>query len=1044
MHFSHGNVAFRKMTPDNLTDEELTKAGLVDTDRARRILVSLAGQGVTDDIVEQLRPRLLAALANSPDPDRSLLSFARWTDAVTSRYTHFQEILRHPVALEIFLNVCGTSQFFSDILIRNPEYLEILANPGVRGGAPRSAGRLYRDLSSFVDCIARPEIKLEAMRRFRQREVLRIGVRDILGLADMPTTAREFSSLADACIHKSYEVALAQISATSSVTVPAFAVIGMGKLGGRELNYSSDVDLMFVCGDEAEGPAMEAVHKLAELTVNGLSREMQNGHAFRVDMRLRPEGRFGALVRTFSSYAAYYESWAEPWELQALIKARPVAGDPALGRQFMELIRPYVYRRSLPKAIVDEVRKNKERIEQRAEMNGESRTNVKTGIGGIRDIEFLVQLHQLELGGANPLLRTPSTLEALGRLAHSRVIDTAVARELAEDYCWLRTVEHRLQILYDRQTQLLPAQPTERHLLARRLGYANEAEFDADYTKRTTRVRTHFDALFRSEHAAAAHGIDDPIHTYLLNVEEPGAHAAIVEYVERLGFAEPDEAYRIIRDTVVGTTYGRMAPEARDLMVGLAAPMLQTCARTSDPDSALRGIESLAQAVPNRAHLYRSFQDSPELLSRICSLAAGAPPLVQSLARHLEWLDLLVSEEIIDSSVKPADACREEIAERTCHLDGDAFWDGLATYIQRERLRIGARDLWNEIDAAKVGRELSALADAVIGTLVERARSVASRSVPGSAAQRALSSVAVIGLGKLGGCETGYGSDWDILVVYADDTQRSAAPEGTDSFRAVNALTEWVLAAGPLLRVRGAAVEIDARLRPEGRFGALARTVRDYQEYYTRSAETWERQSLLKARAVAGDPATARVFLRMLHGYLYAAPLTADETEAIRHMKRRIETERLKVDERHTDIKLGFGGLADIEFTAQLLQLRHGATEPSVRCTGTVDALHALASIHAIPGPHAARLADTYDIWTTLRHRLSLMGAPEPDILPSDVRRLRSLALGIGEADGPGIRAEAVMRERFEERMADTRTVVERLFYRDPAPTRRHTGGEPR
>ncbi|HSV73313.1 MAG TPA: hypothetical protein VLH79_06090 [Chthonomonadales bacterium] len=1015
-----GPVVGRPVGLDGLTDEVLAQAGLRDLPRARRTIIGLAGQGVTDDEVEALLPALLHALSSSPDPDRGLVSLARWTESVTNRITHFRLLADHPAALRMFFEVCGVSQFFSDILTRNPEYFEIIANPRVRSSTVSSA-RLYRELSLFVDGIVRPELKLEAMRRFRHREVLRIGVRDILGIADLAATAREFSHLADVCIQKALEIAVADVKSLPS----ALSVIGMGKLGGRELNYSSDIDLIFVCCDEGGEEGLRRALRTAELVVSALSRNLQHGHLFRVDVRLRPEGRFGPLVRTLSSYAAYYESWAEPWEFQALVKARPVAGDAALGRRFMDMVAPMVFRRRPAPSFLDAVRRNKERIEQKAALDGVSATNVKVGRGGIRDIEFMVQLLQLTHGGQRPELRAAGTLDALERLHRAGLLRRVEASELREDYCFLRTVEHRLQILYDLQTQALPAEPEERRLLARRMGYAGSRAFDREYQRRTDRVRAHFERLFLQGGEPAIGATDDPWRGPLQVIETDSARDVLVELLRSRGFVQPELAYKVLRGALAGVGYGRTQPEAAERLIEIAPALIDACSRSGDPDAALAAVEGLMQAVPNRGAMYATLAQSGEIMDRLCRLAAGGPALVRNLARHLEWLDLLVSEEVVDPDPKPLAAALGELRHRLRGVKGDqAFWSALAVYIQRERLRIGARDLWGAVRPARIGEELTALAEAVVQVLLERAATVALASSHSQAAVEAVHSVAVIGLGKLGGREVGYGSDWDILVAYMGDRR---GVEGR-AFASVNLLVETLLGSVVELRTRGAPVEIDARLRPEGRFGALARTVEEYGQYYRDAAGVWERQALIKARPVAGCPETASAYVAMVRHVVYGRVWTEREQHEVRDMKRRIEAERLRADQRSTDLKLGHGGMSDIEFLAQLLQLRHGATREELRVTGTVDALHALAGAGVLRAAEAMRLADTYERWVTVRNRLALLGESATDSLPDDVARLRNVAIGLGYADSNDVRAEDALRRSVDDRMRESRALFERHF----------------
>ncbi|MBM3496535.1 MAG: hypothetical protein FJX72_19785, partial [Armatimonadetes bacterium] len=617
------------------------------------------------------------------------LNFVRWTDAIGNRYTHFRYLAGHPTALTIFLSVCGVSQFFSDILARNPEYFELLANPGVRSGA-RPADLLFSELSDLVDCIAQLELKLEAMRRFRHREMLRIGVRDIMGISDMPTTAREFSNLADACVQKCYALARDRAGAKHGAPPPRFAVIALGKLGGSELNYSSDIDLLFVCDDEtSEGDAaLRAANTVAEAIVAYLGRDMQNGHLFRVDMRLRPEGRFGALVRTMESYRSYYENWAEQWERQAMVKARLAAGDARLGHAFLQMVAQHAYPRRLTRVAVSAIRENKRRVERTQRVAAASRCavaeatplgglDVKLGLGGIRDIEFTIQFLQMEHGAHDPLVRTPNTLEAIARLRQARALSAPDARQLTDAYVFLRNVEHRLQLLYDHQTQQLPTQEREMGLLARRLGLSDAAEFAEAYEGHTARVRAIALRLFWREEAPGTEGaagttgrrrdgsdgwdgwIED-----LIGIETPDAESGLADRLQAEGFAEPARAVTILRSALLGTDYGREAPDASDSFLRLAPRLLEACARVGDPDAALLGVDLLAQASPNRAEWYGWLGADDEVLRRLVRLASGSRTLVQSLAKHPEWLDLLVSEEMLDPEAKPPEATASELAER--------------------------------------------------------------------------------------------------------------------------------------------------------------------------------------------------------------------------------------------------------------------------------------------------------------------------------------------------------------------------------------------
>ncbi|NLH99834.1 MAG: hypothetical protein GX446_10145 [Chthonomonadales bacterium] len=1042
-------------TADTLTTNELAEIGLQDPARARRLLIGLAGRGVTDDDVAALLPQLLSALAQSPDPDRALTNFVRWTDGIGNPYTHFRYLAGHPTALGIFVNVCGVSQFFADLLARNPEWFELLANPGVRGGA-RPADLIFRELSNLVDCIVQPELKLEAMRRFRHREMLRIGVRDILGIADMPVTSREFSNLAEACVQKCYAMARERAAERHGSPLPRFAVIALGKLGGFELNYSSDIDLVFVCEPDGsdEDKTLQQANAIAESLVANLSREMQNGHLFRVDMRLRPEGRFGALVRTLASYASYYENWAEVWERQAMLKARPIAGDARLGQAFLAMIAPHAYPRRMTQAMLDAIRENKRRIE-RGRRSASGPSDVKLDPGGIRDIEFTVQLLQMERGAADPLVRTPNTLQAIARLRQAHALSAADARHLTDAYVFLRDVEHRLQLLYDHQTERLPATERETELLARRLGLADASEFLRLFATHTERVRdVHLRRFWReaspdgpaSAQPAAGDGAprpDSPQGAFgdaeflddLTALGNEEADSRLSARLEAEGYREPERAVAILRTALTGTDYGREAPEASSSFLRLAPQLLEVCARVGDPDSALHGLDILSQASPNRAEWYGALTDSPDVLHRLARLASGSRTLVQSLARHPEWLDLLISEEMLEPEPKPIEATEGELQSRLPRDSGDdlelpAFWDELARYAHRERLRIGARDIWGEASVNAIAVELTRLSAAIVQVVLQRCFRAAMRRA-GMTDRSSDPCVAVIGLGKFGGQELAYNSDLDVTFVCDDAVFDEEGGSGSLSagYALVNEVAEAVLSCAKLLRTRGVPFVIDARLRPGGRFGPLVRSVDQYRRYFAEEADTWERQVLVKARPVAGSPSIGARFMAMAHQAVYGEPLSDDAVTEIRAMKRRIESERLRPDERHTNLKLGYGGLSDIEFTAQLWQMRSGAEVTSVRQTGTVDALEALASHEIIPAPDAMRLARCYNLLSSVRNRLALLTGQPLDVFPMDARRARALAIELGHADSRNVRAEDALRSRLSRRMEETRRITDRLFY---------------
>jgi glutamate-ammonia-ligase adenylyltransferase len=1042
--------------PASTTEQELRTAGLTDVVRAQQYLRDLAGTGVSDADLALLAPSLLLALRASPDADRALAAFARWFGAVGNPAAYLQVLRRHPVALELFCLVTGCSQYFADLLTRQPEYFEIISNPGVRGGT-RTAAAFYRDVSGAVDICQRLELKRDVLRRWKAREMLRIGVRDLIGLADMPSTAREFSNLADSCVQKSYEIAL---STHQTSSVLPFAVIAMGKLGGQELNYSSDVDLMFVHGDAlphevvlATGRRMDPLsylNRLAETLIKTLAEETAGGHVFRVDMRLRPEGRFGPLTRSLAGFAAYYESWAENWERQALLKARFIAGDHALGQAFMAMVTPFVYRRYVTQSFLDEVRANKRRIEQKCALEGQTESNIKTGYGGIRDIEFIVQRLQLQYGGAQPRLRAAGTLPALQRLRHAGLLTDRQAHDLSDDYQFLRTLEHRLQLLQGFQTQTLPPAEDvqERARLARRMGFANASEFNAELQQRRDRVHNYLQHLFYLNNAdntnrSRSSDLDSnwvDLDELLDNIDAQAARQRLSERLEQAGFRNLPAALNALQLPMRGNEFGEMPPDTPIEFKAIAPRLLDLALRAADPDAALAGVEALALAVPNRAQLYASLDDSPEMLARLVTLAGASPPSIRRLCRHLEWLETLFNTEEVSQT--QTDLTQELLARLGAAGGYEAQLDTTARFQQREMLRIGAQDIWEEIDVIGAMNALTDLAAAVLQALLHIGAEALIAAHPDPDFARAtLERVAILGLGKLGGRELGYASDWDVIFVYDEPHARRTAARSAERFVLAEALVTRVTNAGKAMAPRGAQLELDLRLRPWGRKGALIHTLRGLAAYHRTAGETWERQAAVKARFVAGNPAVGRRAERILYAVSYGRGITPEEDAAVQAMKGRIEHERLKPEERDADLKLGWGGLSDVEWIAQRLQLLNGPQFPTLRQPSTLSALSALAAARLLDNAEADALTDAYLLLTRVRNAIWLQNNAGQDRFPADPARARALARQLGYLDTPRSDSATSLWDDVRAHMQETRRIFQLRFLPGPQQAGSPTSG---
>lgn len=1030
---------------ETLTDAQLQTIGIRDLRRARTILEILRGWGPHAEAFDQMLPHLLEALRLSPDPDMALNNFERWQANLNNRLPYYRFLVENPTVLEIFFTVCATSQFFSEILIQQPEYFEFFSDPTLRR-RPKTVAQHYRDLQNLLQACTSYGMKIDALRRYKQREVLRIGVMDILGVLELPEVALAFSDFADACVQVAYEIAHAELAQRYNMTgTPAFAVVGMGKLGGRELNYSSDIDLIFVHDDEVgvtgKLSGSQYAERLAQEIVNVLARNTERGFVFRVDLRLRPEGRYGAPSRSLSSYRHYYESWAETWERQALIKARFVAGDPRVGEAFTRMAEEYTYQSYVPAEWVEEIRYNKRRLEQKAALADETHTNVKIGEGGIRDIEFTVQLLQLLVGGQHPAVRTGNTLEALQRLRREGFLTPEEAIVLRESYCFLRTVEHRLQILYEQQTQRLPTEPRQMELLARRMGFESAEHFRETYDRVRAQVRQIFLNVFYGEATDRVMQQQEGALRDLLNaIDDPRARQQIQQYLQDNGFRDPVRALRLLQIPLIGTDTDSSVAEAHPIARGAASPAMRHsflriapalvtyASRSPSPDDALLGIEHLALAVPNRAQLYTTFADSPEVLRRLVELAGASPPTMQLLSHHQHLLDLLFSEEIIEHEPKGRETMLQELRARldlpdewrplNLHNYPERYVQSIAAFIRRERLRIVARDVWGEARGADTARDLTNLTEAVLEVALQLALAQAMEQHPSW--DEVLRSLSIIGMGKLGGWELGYASDADILFVF----DHASTVSHNDAYAVSSKVCEEVLQLCRLVHAQGVPLEVDARLRPEGRFGAIVRTVDDYRQYYLTRGETWERQALIKARPVAGNRITGEAWRQMVEEeVVYARGLHDDELQSIRHIKRRVENERLKPEHRWRDVKLGHGGMVDIEFTVQTWQLRVGKQHRSVRHTGTLSALHALRVVSIVSPADSRNAAETYALWSTVRNALTLRHGMPRDVIPDDPEELQILARMLGREDPQR------MLQEFEQMMREVRGWVERDLF---------------
>jgi glutamate-ammonia-ligase adenylyltransferase len=816
------------------------------------------------------------------------------------------------------------------------------------------------------------------LRRWKRRELLRIAVRDLLGTADMPAVGRELAALAQVCLE-----------AAVAIVVPSapFAVIGMGKLGGRELNYASDIDVLFVHEGDADAAERTARALLATMTTPS-----QDGLVFRTDANLRPEGRHGPLTRTLDSYVSYWDGWARTWEFQSLIKARPVAGDAALGHRFVEIATPRVWPERLDPDAIREIRAMKERAEEITQRKGLIDRELKRGRGGIRDIEFAVQLLQLVHGREDHGVRSPTTLDALHELGDGGYVDRSDVDRLDRAYQFLRTVEHRLQLYDEQQTHVLPSDDQARTRLARVLGYRDSPERTA---------RTRFEDEHR-EHQRAVRSIHERLFFAPLLETLAGAGPlspdAAEERLAAFGFSDVERTRAAVRELADGLT--RRSRVMRELL----PVILEWLSETPDPDLGLLQLRRLVEGPARSASLAVTFRDAPGAAERACHLLGASRVVGEALRRHPEFVDALDDDAALAVETSRADLVADAFDTLEWRGDQEQRREGLRRFKRRELLRIATRDLLGYARLEATERELTVLAEACLEAALASLRS----PVP----------FAVVGMGRLGGGELSYASDIDVMFVYEGDR----AADFNDAERVATQLVQEIGAT----TAEGQTFRIDARLRPEGTQGPLARSLGGFAAYYEQYGLTWERQALTKARFVAGDAALGMRFGELAEAFAYNRPMTDDDVREVRRMKARIERERIPPGEDpQFHLKLGRGSMSDVEFTVQLLQLVHGGARPELRAPATIEALAQLRTSGLLETDDADVLEEAYRFCERARNARYLQSGQPSDALPGDRSELERLALLLGYVHQPHI----ALRDDYRRVTRRARRVVERVFY---------------
>lgn len=969
------------------------------------------------------KPVWHAVIESCADPDRA----RRFLDNLgAGKGADFLKKVSREQA-RILAALLSGSKAMAELLLVRPDWLEIVAN-----AHPRQMQSLKREVQEwFKPMVAAGDFAgaLKKLREFKQKEMLRIAARDLGRLGSLPENIKEISNVADTCLCAVYELSLARLTARfgrpyhlnpeNRWESSEFTVLGLGKLGGQELNYSSDVDVVFLYAEEGnvfrEHPQDSRVSgkgltnhqfftRLAESIVGEISRLTPEGVLFRIDLRLRPEGSSGPLVRSLESYENYYAQWGQPWERLMLMKARCVAGDPALASEFLESIQSFRYPRMISDRIVHEISAMKRRIEKEVVKPGELDRNVKLGRGGIREVEFVVQTLQLLNAGRIPFLQDSQTLPALQKLVRYSILPEAEANALSSAYCFLRDVEHRLQMESEMQTHTIPTERKARTRLARLMGFETLAEFENEKERHAKLVRGIYEGVLNSSNSEKV----PPLPSL------EGDESLWLDLLSKHGFHDCDRGLQLIRLFVRGPGYVHVSSRTSELALQLISNLFEFCPNgnsdtnhpnsrfpvISDPDRVLARLDSFITAYGSRAMLYETWTSSPSLFKLLVLLFDRSEFLAETAIRTPDLVDDLQ----LSGRLRRSKSSDEILGDLGYGISDRDQYVWVRQYHQAELMRIGLRDILGLADYEQNLEELSALADACLRYALEAVMRKHKLGKP---------PFAIIGFGKLGGTELNYGSDLDVVFVTGSKQKNLPRSE-----RMAAEVMDLLSRATEL----GNVFEIDARLRPDGEKGLLVNTVQAYEEYYQSRAQLWEIQALTRIRAIAGCPTVGRSFQELAASITdFSSPrkklaaFVPNWKTKIHEMRMRIERERTPAGMQRLAIKTGNGGLMDAEFVSQVWAMQYGWHEPN-----TLLGLERGRQSNVIPPALSEKLIANYRKLRRVEGVLRRWSYKGESLLPDSPAPLRRVAL----------RCDSVNANDFMKDVEECRTNIRSVYDR--------------
>ncbi|WP_020677424.1 bifunctional [glutamate--ammonia ligase]-adenylyl-L-tyrosine phosphorylase/[glutamate--ammonia-ligase] adenylyltransferase [Geopsychrobacter electrodiphilus] len=995
------------------------------------------------------QPELLCRIVEDSlavaDPDLTLNYLERLL-AVVDHVQLLQVLSDRERRLQLLI-MLGGSPFLGTLMCRGKRFFAQLFIQAEIDQACTEA-QMIADLRRLIPIETPAEEADQRLRYYKAHQFLRIGGRDLCGLATLEEVTAELSGLAAAALQIAYEYCSYQLQQEygepldEDGEMTEFTILGMGKLGGYELNFSSDIDLIYcystMCGQTSGGSRGEQVElrryylKLSEMITRALNQPTADGFVFRVDTRLRPDGNSGDLAISLNAAETYYESWGQSWERAAMIKARPVAGSIELGEELLARLEPFVYRRYLDFGMIEDIMLMKQKIDASLNRTSEGELNLKLGRGGIREIEFFIQAQQLVNGGKNRLLRERNSLKALTLLGEQGLVSPAEVARLQRAYRFLRTVEHRIQIVQERQTHSLPIREAELLALARRSGFTEYKGFEAALKAERDEVCRIYRDLF---HAVETPDVLRPEVSFIFDHESDPDQ--VKDLLEERGFSNPDVAYQSLRTLHGDQPERRLTERGRRYLEQLAPLLLSALLDSPNPDQALSNLEAFLDRLHSRASFFALLAENPEIVKLLVSLFGSSQMLSRIFIQRPELLDTMVSRAGA-VSVKPQAQMVEEL---TLQINAtDSYEDQLEIlrrFRNEEFLRIALNDLHGELGQSEGTHQLSLLAEVCLerAILMARKELIPRFGLPFLEAepQREVA-FGVVAMGKLGGYELNYHSDLDIIFLHEGaGTTRPVAGTDPERFRQLNSqeyfgrLAQRIISILTLVTREGIVYKIDTQLRPSGNQGSLVTGLDAFERYHRETAQPWERQSMTRARMICGPDEFLNRAQALIEELTFERELPEDLAPEICRLRQRMELEIAREDSERINIKTGRGGMVDVEFITQYLQLKHGRTHRQLHSQNTLVLLKALVKLKLLDKKDGKALLKGYKGLRRLENKLRLFYDQSMNELSASGAGLNRIARSLGYEKGLSLPEEQLLGD-YHRLTENIRTIFERTL----------------